>query len=163
MGKFAYITVGGLNAVKVFRTDTVEHNATIPTGALPHGLWPSGDGTRIYVGLESDDAAAAIDTLENKVIATIPLGQAPQGVAYVPEAVPNGDVRVNLQSLDTVGQAVHLTLAASDGKAATHVSLFDQGLVQILQAAVTGLNPKKPWLSHKIPVAAERCSRWRAS
>src|SRR6202521_2677357 len=145
-GQFAYVTVGGLNAVKVFRTDTFEQIATIPTGALPHGLWPSGDGTRLYVGLENDDAAAAIDTSENKVIATTPLGQAPQGVAYVPDAVLNGEGRDNLQSLDTVGQAVHLTLAASDGKAATNVSLFDQGLVQVLQPAVTGLEPKKPYV-----------------
>jgi YVTN family beta-propeller protein len=145
-GQFAYVTVGGLNAVKVFRTDTFEQIGAVSTGALPHGLWPSGDGTRLYVGLENDDAAAAIDTLENKLIATIPLGQAPQGVAYVPEAVPNGEGRDNLQSLDTVGQAVHLTLAASDGKAATNVSLFDQGLVQVLQAAVTGLEPKKPYV-----------------
>src|ERR1700686_2355511 len=94
-GQFAYVTVGGLNAVKVFRTDTFEQIDTASTGALPHGLWPSGDGTRLYVGLENDDAAAAIDTLENKVIATIPLGQAPQGVAYVPEAVPNGEGRDN--------------------------------------------------------------------
>jgi YVTN family beta-propeller protein len=30
-----------------------------------------------YVGLENDDAATAIDTVENRVIAIIPLGQAP--------------------------------------------------------------------------------------
>ena len=50
-GTFAYVTVGGLNQVKVFRTDTFAQVATIPVGNLPHGLWPSGDGTRIYVGL----------------------------------------------------------------------------------------------------------------
>ena len=50
-----------------------------------------GRWTRIYVGLENAEAAAAIDTLENKVVATIPLGQAPQGVAYVPNAVLQGD------------------------------------------------------------------------
>jgi YVTN family beta-propeller protein len=76
-GQFAYVTVGGLNVVKVFRTDSLEQVAEIPTGDLPHGLWPSGDGTRIYVGIENGDAAAAIDTRENKVIATVPLGQAP--------------------------------------------------------------------------------------
>src|SRR5438874_1187429 len=145
-GQFAYVTVGGLNAVKVFRTDTFDQVATIPTGALPHGLWPSGDGARLYVGLENDDAAAAIDTMENKVIATIAVGHAPQGVAYVSGAVPNGEGRDNLQSLDTIGQVVHLTLAASDGKTATQVTLFDQGLVQVLQAAATGLEPKQPYV-----------------
>jgi len=145
-GQFAYVTVGGLNAVKVFKTDTFEQVAMIPTGPLPHGLWPSGDGTRMYVGLENADAAAAIDTLENKVIATIALGQAPQGVAYVPNAVPQGDGMQNLQPLGTAAKSVQLTLAARDGKPATQVTLFDQGIVQILQAAVTGLPPKQPFV-----------------
>ena len=54
-GQFAYVTIGGLNQVKVFRTDDFSQVATIPTGALPHGLWPSGDGSRMYVGLENAD------------------------------------------------------------------------------------------------------------
>ena len=44
-GSFAYVTVGGLNEVKVFRTDDFAQVATIPVGNLPHGIWPSGDGT----------------------------------------------------------------------------------------------------------------------
>ena len=145
-GQFAYVTIGGLNAVKVFDTKTFEQVASIPTGTLPHGLWPSGDGTRMYVGLENADAAAAIDTLENKVVATIELGQAPQGVAYVPNAVPQGDGMQNLQPLGTAATTVQLALAAQDAKAATHVTLFDQGLVQVLQAAITGLPPKQPFV-----------------
>ena len=47
IGTFAYVTIGGLNEVKVFRTDNFEQVATIPTGKLPHGIWPSGDGTRV--------------------------------------------------------------------------------------------------------------------
>ena len=145
-GQFAYVTIGGLNAIKVFKTDTFEQVAAIPTGALPHGLWPSGDGTRMYVGLENADAAAAIDTLANKVIATIPIGQAPQGVAYVPNAVPQGDGMQNLQPPGTAAQSAQLILVDQDAKAATQVSLFDQGVVQILQAAVTGLSPKQPYV-----------------
>ena len=145
-GQFAYVTVGGLNVVKVFKTDTFEQVATIPTGALPHGLWPSGDGTRVYVGLENADRAAVIDTLENKVIDTIPIGQAPQGVAYVPNAVPQGDGMQNLQPLGAATQLVQLTLAGKGSKPATQVTLFDQGLVQVLQAAVTGLPPKQPFV-----------------
>src|SRR6266403_37187 len=87
-GTFAYVTVGGLNEVKVFRTDNFEQVATIPVGKLPHGVWPSGDGTRVYVGLENEDKVAAIDTLKNEVIATSPIGQTPQALVYVPDAVP---------------------------------------------------------------------------
>ena len=112
-GTFAYVTVGGLNEVKVFRTDDFSQVATIPVGKLPHGIWPSGDGSRIYVGLENADALAAIDTLTNKVIATIPIGQAPQAITYVPNAVPEGDGTQDLQPLGVAGQAAHLTLGAA--------------------------------------------------
>ena len=141
-GQFAYVTVGTQNLVKVFRTDTFASVASIPVGALPHGLWPSGDGSRIYVGLENADAVAAIDTATNAVIATIPIGQAPQGVAYVPNAVPSGDGMTNLQPLGAAAQSYQLTLAVSSGGAPTQVTLFDQGQVQILQAAAVGLAPK---------------------
>jgi YVTN family beta-propeller protein len=145
-GQFAYVTVGGLNMVKVFRTSDFEEVATIETGALPHGLWPSGDGTRIYVGLENADAAAAIDTKENKVVATIPVGQAPQGVAYVPAAVPSGEGLDNLQPSGVAAQSTQLRLGPPGAKPTTQVTLFNQGLVQVLQAAVTGLEPKKPYV-----------------
>jgi YVTN family beta-propeller protein len=65
-GTFAYVTIGGLNEVKVFRTDDFSQVATIPVGSLPHGIWPSGDGTRVYVGLENGDAITAIDTITNR-------------------------------------------------------------------------------------------------
>ncbi len=52
-GALAYVTIGALNEIKVFRTDTFEQVAIIPVGNLPHGIWPSGDGTRVYVGLEN--------------------------------------------------------------------------------------------------------------
>lgn len=152
-GTFAYVTIGGLNEVKVFRTDDFEQVATIPVGNLPHGVWPSGDGTRVYVGLENADGLTAIDTLTNKLIATVPIGQAPQALTYVPNAVPEGRGIQGLQPLGISGQAAHLTLAPmmamranSAGKAPTSVSLFDQGLSQVLQASVTGLQPKQPYV-----------------
>ncbi len=147
-GTFAYVTVGGLNQVKVFRTDTFEQVATIPVGNLPHGIWPSGDGTRVYVGLENADAFAVIDTLTNKVTATIPIGQGPQAVAYVPEAVPDGDGLQNLAPLGLAGDAAHLQLTnvSKTNSSSASVTLFNQGLTQVIQAAVTGLEPKKPYM-----------------
>ncbi len=141
-GEFAYVTIGGLNEVKVFRTDDFSQVAIIPVGSLPHGVWPSGDGARIYVGLENADAIAAIDTATNKVIATIPAGQAAQALLYVPNAVPNGDGKQNLVPLGVAANAVHLSLGVPGQRGATSVTLFDQGLIQVLQAAVTGLQPK---------------------
>jgi YVTN family beta-propeller protein len=159
-GTFAYVTIGGLNEVKVFRTDDFSQVATIPVGKLPHGVWPSGDGSRVYVGLENADGMAAIDTATNKLIATSPIGQAPQAIVYVPNAVPTGGGTQNLQPLDVAGQAFHLSLGAvesrktvgsaatavSEDKAPTSVSLFDQGLIQVLQASVAGLEAKHPYV-----------------
>jgi YVTN family beta-propeller protein len=146
-GQFAYLTIGGLNQVKAFRTDNFEQVATIPVGDLPHGIWPSGDGSRVYVGIENGDAVTAIDTSTNQVIATIPNGQAAQALVYVPEAAPAQAAAAEpLQPLGLAGAAVHLALAAPGNKQATTVSLFDQGLTQVLQAAVTGLEPGTPYI-----------------
>jgi len=150
-GTFAYVTVGGLNEVKVFRTDNFEQVATIQVGNLPHGIWPSGDGTRVYVGLENADALVAIDTLTNTMIATVPIGQAPQALAYIPNAVPSGDGMRGLQPLGVAGETAHLFLApvakiAGKTKLPTSLSLFDQGLTQVLEAAVTGLVPMQPYV-----------------
>jgi YVTN family beta-propeller protein len=148
-GQFAYVTVGGLNQVKVFTTtEHPELVATIPTGDLPHGLWPSGDGTRIFVGLENGNAVSEIDTMSNKVVATIPSGQSPQGMVYVPNAVPTGPGTENLVPLGASGDAVHLFLSSAAGKepAETSVAVHNQGLIDLLEAGVTGLEPKKEYV-----------------
>jgi YVTN family beta-propeller protein len=143
---FAYVSVGGLNQIEVFRTSDFEQVATIDVGNLPHGVWPSGDGTRIYVGLENDDALVVIDTASNAIVAEVPIGQAPQALVYVPEAVPeqSGGL-LGLQSPGMAACATHVKLQAVNSgpkgipRATTSVTLFDQGLVQVLEASVTGL------------------------
>ena len=146
-GQFAYVTIGGLNQVKVFRTTDFSQVAAIPVGDLPHGIWPSGDGSRVYVGIENGNAVTAIDTATNGVIATIPNGQAAQALVYVPEAAPSADTAVqNLRPLGLAGATAHLALAAPGSSNTTTVSLFDQGLTQVLQAAVVGLEPAKPYV-----------------
>jgi YVTN family beta-propeller protein len=144
-GKLAYVTVGGQNQVKVYRRG---HNpqlvATIPTGDLPHGIWPSGDGRRIYVGLENQDAVAAIDTLTNQVIALIPIGQQPMALCYVPNAVPEGEGLANLMPLGETGKAVHVNLTAPEGSGSSGqatVSINALGALDLLEIAVSGLQP----------------------
>src|ERR1700752_4344700 len=158
-GMFAYVTIGGLNEIKVFRTDNFEQVATISVGQLPHGIWPSGDGKRVYVGLENEDKVAAIDTLRNEVIATSPIGQAPQALTYVPDAVPavSGTLNAamtrmmvvpeshgtsNLQPLGVAGQSAQLWLAPpgarKEEKAPTRVSLSEHGLLRMVADAGSG-------------------------
>jgi YVTN family beta-propeller protein len=144
-GQFAYITVGGENVVKVYTTAyKPELVAIIPTGELPHGIWPSGDGTRVYVALENGTGVNAIDTLSNQVIARISGGQSSQALAYVPGAVPEGNGLSNLVPIGDAGLAAHLTMGrpgAEPEHAPTTVTVNNQGLMDLLQAAVTGLQP----------------------
>jgi hypothetical protein len=82
-------------------------------------------------------------------IANIPIGQAPQALAYVTNAVPEGVSLQNLQPLGVAGMAAHLSLAPADMKdasAPTSVTLFDQGLTQVLEAAVGGLAAGEPYV-----------------
>lgn len=148
-GQFAYITVGGENVVKVYTTTNAPKLvATIPVGNLPHGLWASGDGTRIYVALENGTGTTAIDTLTNKVIATNPGGQSSQALVYVPNAVSQGDGLANLEPLGDSGLATHVVLGApgaSPEQSVTTVAINNQGLIDLLEAAVTGLRPKQKY------------------
>jgi YVTN family beta-propeller protein len=145
-GKFAYVTIGGSNEVKVFRRgETPELVATIPVGELPHGIWPSGDGSRVYVALENGEHCAAIDTLTNKVIATIPIGQTTQALVYVPNAVPNGSGTENLMPLEAAANTARLHLEAGGSalpQAQASVAVNSLGLLDLVQIAAKGLAPK---------------------
>jgi YVTN family beta-propeller protein len=161
-GRFAYVTVGGENAVKVFRRgEKPELVATIHTGDLPHGIWPSDDGARVYVGLENQDAVVAIDTHKNEVLATIPTGQQPQALVYVPGAVPEGDGTANLAPLGEAGKAAHLVLSAAPGAAGTTasatVSVNSLGSLDLLQVAVSGLEAQH---GYTLWLAASRTAPW---
>jgi YVTN family beta-propeller protein len=148
-GKFAYLTVGGANEVKVFRRGaTPELVATIPVGELPHGIWPSGDGSRVYVALENGEHCVAIDTVANKVIANIPIGQTTQALAYVPNAVPSGSGTENLMPLEAAANTARLHLEAGgtalpDAQASAAVNSL--GLLDLVQIAAKGLAPKESY------------------
>jgi YVTN family beta-propeller protein len=144
-GKFAYLSIGGANEVKAYRRGArPELVATIPVGDLPHGIWPSGDGTRVYVALENGEHAVAIDTLSNKVIANIPIGQTTQALVYVPGAVPNGDGTANLTPLGVAGQTLHIEMlpaAGTNPNGRATVAVNSLGVIDLLQIAAAGLQP----------------------
>jgi hypothetical protein len=148
-GKFAYVTIGGANEVKAYRRGAMpELVATIPVGNLPHGIWPSGDGSRVYVALENGEMAVAIDTLSNKVIANMPIGQTTQALVYVPNAVPSGDGTENLLPLGEAGNTTRLHLEAAGTalpKAQASVAVNSLGLLDLVQIAVEGLAPKSQY------------------
>src|SRR6267154_1267001 len=145
-GKFAYVTIGGANEVKVFRRGAApELIAIIPVGELPHGIWPSGDGSRVYVALENGEHCVAIDTVTNKVIANIPVGQTTQALVYVPNAVPSGPGTENLMPLGAAANTARLQLgpggtALPDAQASVAVNSL--GLLDLIQIAARGLAPQ---------------------
>ncbi len=145
-GKFAYVTIGGANEVKAFRRGaTPELVATIPVGELPHGIWPSGDGSRVYVALENGEHCVAIDTVTNKVIANIPIGQTTQALVYVPNAVPNGPGTENLVPLGAAANTARLHLEAGGTTlpdAQASVAVNSLGLLDLIQIAARGLLPR---------------------
>ena len=99
-GRFAYVSVVGKGQVLAYRRTagaTPQLVATIKTGDLPHGVWGSGDGSRVYVGLENGDAVQAIDTAANQIVATIPVGQLPQALVYVSNATATDRGTANLK------------------------------------------------------------------
>jgi YVTN family beta-propeller protein len=152
-GRFAYVTVGARNEVLVYRRDPGSSPtlvATIKTGDLPHGIWGSGDGDRVYVGLENGDSVQAIDTATNRCVATISVGQLPQALVYVPNAVASDDGTANLKPLGLAAEALHLELTPPLGvTSAAHasVAINSLGPIDHLQIAVTGLEPgKKYWV-----------------
>lgn len=157
-GKFAYVTIGGENVVKVYRRGApFPLVAIIPVGNLPHGIWHSGDYSHVYVALENQGAAVAIDTLTNRVIATMPIGQQTQALVYVPNAVPRGGAKAsmaNLESLGVAGQMKHLVMTPPKGApssaavpvgAITTVSINSLGAIDLLEAAVVGLRPSSKY------------------
>jgi YVTN family beta-propeller protein len=148
-GKFAYVTIGGANEVKAFRRGaTPELVATISVGELPHGIWPSGDGSRVYVALENGEHCVAIDTQTNKVIANIPIGQTTQALVYVPNAVPNGTGTENLMPLGAAANTARLHLEASGTEfpnAQASVAVNSIGLLDLVQIAAAGLSPKSQY------------------
>jgi YVTN family beta-propeller protein len=141
-GVRAYVTIGGENAVKVYTTgDQPELVATIPTGALPHGIWSSDDGSRVYVGLENGDAVDVIDSALNKVVAHVPVGQAPQALVYLSKAVPEGEGMANLNPRAN-SDPINLALRPATGEAKGFVVARNLGVVDALEVSLFKLKPQ---------------------
>jgi YVTN family beta-propeller protein len=92
-GTRAYVTNGFDNNVSVIDTASNTVVATIPVGAAPDAIAITPDGTNsceqddrrhqplAYLTNAADDTVSVIDTASNTVVATIPVGQDPNGVA----------------------------------------------------------------------------------
>ena len=172
-GHFAYVTIGGLDEVKVYRREPpFEQVATIPTGALPHGIWGSPDGSRVYIGLENEAKVQTIDTATNTIIASIPVGQLPQALVYVPNAARHTEenATANLVSLATLKESKTYQLRAKDNaqQARASVTVISLGLIDQVQIAADGLVPGQEYTlnlmnSTRSPAAREPLIKIKAS
>jgi hypothetical protein len=93
-----------------------------------------------------------------RVVGRMAIGQAPQAVVYVPRAVPaDAAPAANLAPLGLAADTVTLTLGAgalgAGDRTLTTVALFDQGLTQVVQAVVSGLEPGR---SYALALAEQR-------
>jgi YVTN family beta-propeller protein len=160
-GTLAYVTVGGENAVKVFTTDdTPKLVTTIPVGALPHGIWASDDGSQMYIGLENGDAVDVIDTASNKVIASVPVGQAPQALVYVSNAAPTGEATSNLVPRVN-SDPINIALKAVSGEGKGFVVARNLGVIDSLEVSLFKLKPQtvydRPLAGSRQYVVGEGC------
>jgi YVTN family beta-propeller protein len=147
--QLAYISVAGAAAVQVWTTDSRPARvATVEeVGFNPHGVWPSGDGRRVYVALQGGNAIAVIDTSTNTLAATIPAGgQGPMALAYVPNAIPAGAppaVNLSAPGVASGNNSLYLVLAPPGAKKGdplvTRVTLNRQGFIDQLEATVAGI------------------------
>ncbi|MDR6582925.1 hypothetical protein HBH1_01141 [Herbaspirillum sp. BH-1] len=139
----AYVTVGGENVVKVYSTDAqAQLLATIPTGALPHGIWSSDDSSRVYVGLENGDGMEVIDPAQNKVIAHVAGGQAPQALIFLSNVVGDGDGKRNLAPLANAEPLNIRLKPVTAPEAKGFVVSRNLGVVDALEVSLFKLKPQ---------------------
>jgi YVTN family beta-propeller protein len=95
----------------------------------------------MYVVLEESDALDVIDTSTLEVIATLRIGQQPQTLVYVPNAVPEGDGRANLtrQGLDL--RIEHFQALVEVPGGAAHAVVRELPTLEMIEVDAQGLPP----------------------
>lgn len=81
----AYASLSGADEVAVVDLANASVIERIETGAYPHGLRLSPDGTELYVANVEDGSVSVIDTASLTEAARIPVGTAPVQVGFTPD------------------------------------------------------------------------------
>jgi YVTN family beta-propeller protein len=137
----AYVSVGGENVVKVYTTDKeAKLVATIPTGALPHGVWTADDSSRVYVGLENGDGIQVIDPAANKVVATVGGGQAPQALIFLSKVAAPGSSANLVPRVNN--DPVNVRLKAVNEQGRGFIVARNLGLVDAFEVSLFQLKPQ---------------------
>lgn len=140
------VTVGGENKVRVYDVNKdFTQIDSIATGSLPHGIWTSADGKFAYVGLENDDKVNAIDIEKRKVVATIPIGNAPQALVYAANATNATSKAGNLTPLNDNRTQVIKMKAKDMGMSSGVIVARNIGLADLLQINFKNLQPNEAY------------------
>lgn len=167
-GRFVYLTMGGLDQTWVYRRTSgapVLVSTIKNTGHAPHGAWPSGDGTRMYVGLEKSDAVDVIDTRTMRVVDTIKSGQEPQAIVYASRAARPGSTEgLGRQGLGQ--QARNVPTVLPDGSAGDtldptkgrvlEATIRPVGGLDMIQLQARGLKPNTVYEAAAVDVRGRR-------
>ncbi len=97
-GQFAYVTIGGLNQVKCSAPTTSPRSPPSRPRPAARALALGRRQPRLCRPRERRQGGGDRHRIEHRD-RRVPIGQGPQGVAYVPNAVPEGDGKQNLQPL----------------------------------------------------------------
>ncbi|EIB6307158.1 hypothetical protein V1412_003482 [Salmonella enterica] len=84
----AYVTVGGENAVYVYdyRSRNARLIGKIPAEILPHGIWSSPAGDKVFFVNELSDTMQVIDPVSDTITAKTTTGALPQALVYAENA-----------------------------------------------------------------------------
>lgn len=86
-GKYVYVANQGSEAapndtVSVINTESGQVTKSVKTGLGAHGVWVSSDGAFVFVTNISDDSVSIIDAQRQEVVATVPVGDGPNGIVH---------------------------------------------------------------------------------
>ncbi|UCQ58289.1 hypothetical protein DCF40_03750 [Edwardsiella piscicida] len=87
----AYVTVGGENAVYVYdySNNKAKLLKKIAAETLPHGIWASAQGDKVFFVNEVSDTLQVIDPVSDTITAKTAVGALPQALVYAANATGN--------------------------------------------------------------------------
>jgi len=142
------VTVGGENKVRVYNVaQDFKETDTVNVGALPHGIWPSGDGKLLYVGLEYGDQVQGIDLQTMTALPPVKIGQSPQALVYADHAVSEVGNKMGLTGLTDTAETQILTMKSPDrmDKEIGRIAVRPVGLADLVEQIFTGLKPNSSY------------------
>jgi len=142
------VTVGGENKVRVYDVaQDFKETDTVNVGALPHGIWPSGDGKLLYVGLEYGDQVQGIDLQTMTALPPVKIGQSPQALVYADHAVSEVGNKIGLTGLTDTAETQILTMKSPDrmDKEIGRIAVRPVGLADLVEQIFTGLKPNSSY------------------